>query len=884
MAGVKIISINCQGLHDYKKRKDVFQFYRQQKCNILCLQDTHFTEEMENNITNEWGYTAYFNSFSSQSRGVAILFNNNFDFIVHRKKSDDTGNFLALDLTIENSRISLITIYGPNEDDPNFYEKISDTFEEFNNRHTIVVGDFNLVINSDVDYTNYLHINNPKTREKVLEMVSTYNLLDVFREINPDKLRYTWRKPNPFKQARLDFFLISQSLLSMVEECNILTSYRSDHSPVMLNLKFDEFKHSKGLWKFNNSLLQDIEYIEAIRQIVSNIKAYYSLPIYNKSNIENITDEEIQFIIDDQLFLETLLLEIRGKTISYSSYKKKKINEKEKNLIAEITKLEINYEQNLQSIQNKKKELENIRNHKLMGNIIRSRAKWLDEGEKPTNYFLNLENRHYTNKIIPKLINENNNKDNITEQSEIFKEVESFYKNLYTRNTHSNKEYNLNELLVDTTVDKLDYAEMISLEGEITHGEAASVLINMSNNKSPGSDGFTTEFFKFFWKQLGHFIVRSLNFGYKKGELSVTQKQGIITCITKEGKSKFYIKNWRPITLLNVVYKIGSGCIAQRIKNILEKIICTDQTGFIPGRYIGENTRLIFDLMHYVEENDIPGILLLVDFEKAFDTISWKFIDKALSFFNFGPSIKKWISVFQSNTLSAVIQAGCLSNFFKLERGCRQGDPISPYLFLICAEILSIKIKNNKNIKGIKINKTEYLISQYADDTVLILDGSENSLNEAIKELNMFYALSGLKINLSKTQATWIGSKKYSIEKMCKNINLQWTTTFKLLGIYFDVDLTNILKMNYDKKLVKIKNTIKYWEKRIITPLGKITLIKSLLISQLNHLFISLPTPSSNFLKQLKEILFNFLWNSKVDKIKRKQITQDYEMGGTENG
>lgn len=144
----------------------------------------------------------------------------------------------------------------------------------------------------------------------------------------------------------------------------------------------------------------------------------------------------------------------------------------------------------------------------------------------------------------------------------------------------------------------------------------------------------------------------------------------------------------------------------------------------------------------------------------------------------------------------------------------------------------------------------------------------------------MFYALSGLKINLSKTQATWIGSKKYSIEKMCKNINLQWTTTFKLLGIHFDVDLTKILKMNYDKKLVKIKNTIKYWEKRIITPLGKITLIKSLLISQLNHLFISLPTPSSNFLKQLKEIRFNFLWNSKVDKIKRKQITQDYEMGG----
>lgn len=134
----------------------------------------------------------------------------------------------------------------------------------------------------------------------------------------------------------------------------------------------------------------------------------------------------------------------------------------------------------MQSIQNKKKELENIRNHKLMGNTIRSRAKWLDEGEKPTNYLLNLENRHYTNKIIPKLINEDNNEDNITEQSEILNEVESFYKTLYTRNTHSNNEYNLNELLVDTTVDKLNYTEMISLEGEITHREAASVLININ--------------------------------------------------------------------------------------------------------------------------------------------------------------------------------------------------------------------------------------------------------------------------------------------------------------------------------------------------------------------------------------------------------------------
>lgn len=109
----------------------------------------------------------------------------------------------------------------------------------------------------------------------------------------------------------------------------------------------------------------------------------------------------------------------------------------------------------------------------------------------------------------------------------------------------------------------------------------------------------------------------------------------------KGDKPKQYLKNWRPITLLNVVYKLASGCIAERLKTVLSKLISNDQTGFISGRYIGENTRLIYDIMNYMEENNIPGLLLIIDFEKAFDTISWEFIKKVFDFFNFGESIKK---------------------------------------------------------------------------------------------------------------------------------------------------------------------------------------------------------------------------------------------------
>ena len=172
-------------------------------------------------------------------------------------------------------------------------------------------------------------------------------------------------------------------------------------------------------------------------------------------------------------------------------------------------------------------------------------------------------------------------------------------------------------------------------------------------------------------------------------------------------------------------------------------------------------------------------------------------------------------------------------------------------------------------------------MSQYADDTSLILDGTEQSLQESIIELNKFAKISGLKINLGKSQVIWIGSKKYSEEIYQDAQNLRWgDKTFTLLGIDFHVDLHLIPKMNFDKKLVKLKEMIKTWSCRSLTPLGRITIIKSLLISQFNHLFISLPNPSEKFIKTLNQELFKFLWSSNVDKIKRDVVTNNYIEGG----
>ena len=121
------------------------------------------------------------------------------------------------------------------------------------------------------------------------------------------------------------------------------------------------------------------------------------------------------------------------------------------------------------------------------------------------------------------------------------------------------------------------------------------------------------------------FILRSLNYGYRKELLSQSQRQGVITCLPKPNKSKLFLKNWRPISLLNVLYKIASAAIANRLKKVLDKIVHKDQNGFIAGRFIGENIRTIFDILFETESQNIPGLLLLIDFKQAFDSCFMEF-------------------------------------------------------------------------------------------------------------------------------------------------------------------------------------------------------------------------------------------------------------------
>ena len=874
-------SSNCQGLGSGAsgKRRDVMKYLKNKKLDIYFLQDTHFEPSLETIIRSEWGYDCWFNSYCSRSRGVAILFNNTFEFKVKDVMKDDSGNYIIMHVVIDLKDYIFVNIYAPNRDDPQFFINIQNILQRLNIDNIILGGDWNMLINSKQDGKNYKNINNPKAREIVNDIILQFNLIDIWRDQHHDTNQFTWHKKlnnKIIQQGRLDFFLISSTLHKNVTKTSIIPGYRSDHSFITLDLNKMPNVRSKTFWKFNDNLLKDKKYINQVHDTILRLKQQYMPPVYNLHNLKSI--EHFQPCINDQLFLEVILMEIRSTTLKYSSLKKKCELNEEKQLVVEIQKLELNKADNEEMITLKSERLQTLRQNKLTGALIRARANWIENGEKPTRYFCGLENRHFTNKNIKKLIDRHGRELNT--DNDIIKETQSFYESLF-----SSKDNSLNEIdkekfndLIDT---KLTEEEAYSLEGDITLKELSQCLSKMKNNKSPGSDGFTAEFFKFFWKDLKYFVLNSVNESFKQNDLSSTQKEGVITCIPKGNKPREYLKNWRPICLLNVVYKLCSGCIASRIKSVLPILINDDQTGFIKNRFIGDNLRLTYDVMHHVNTRNKKGMLLLIDFEKAFDTVSWRFLRNTLELFNFKNDIIRWVELFMKNIKSCVIVNNKVSGWFEIHRGCRQGDPISPYLFILCAEILAIMIRKNDTIRGIDIGQRELKISQYADDTTLFMDGSKESFEYCVHTILEYAKFSGLNMNFDKTQVICLGSLRNKQIHYMPNIPIQWNPqTFTLLGIEFNVELKNIMDNNIRLKMAQMRNIMKNWSKRNLTPLGRITVLKTLVLPQITHLLMTLPPSQTDLISNLEKLFFKFIWKGKPDKIKRSLAYNKINDGG----
>lgn len=829
----------------------------------MFLQETYCSKQFKTKFNREWlhhtekikhSYTQ-----SNHSRGVAILFKKGLNIKISNTNKDTEGRKLIINCTVNDYKLSLVNIYSPNVlvDRVSFFQNSSKWVKQNITEDTSIFmgGDFNSVYESKDRTSGKVE----KCSVDFKNLMVENKLIDVYRTHNKE-IGFTWINPSdPSHRSRLDYLLTTNYLNQYIKSCRVITAPTPDHKAVVAKVELVHKQRGNGYWKLNTSILSEENYKIGVIDIIKK------------------TIDEYDNIVDKRVLWDFCKIRIKEYSIKYCVNRSKNRKNELKNLQSHFDQIEKELENESSNIEFLKTEREEVKNkidaymlEKARGTQIRSRAKWVEEGEKNTAFFARLENRHQTNNTITKL------EGNIENDSDILNEIMKFYKKLYTSSNPDIE--NIKTYLHQTKMNNiLSEDDKNICEGLISKDECSSVIKHMKNNKSPGLDGLPIEFYKAFWSEIGDLLVQVYNESFIEKELSVSQRTSVLTLLFKKG-DRLLLKNYRPISLATSDYKILAFVLANRLQKVLNKIIASSQAGYIKNRFIGCNIRLIEDLIDYCENLNEEASIIFLDFEKAFDSVEWAFIFETLKSFNFGDQFIQWVQTLYSNAGAKVKNNGYLSETFTINRGVRQGCPLSALLFVLVVEIMALNIKQDDTIKGIKIKANgkviEKKLTQLADDMQLFLNDFI-SLQNAFKNIKQFSKVAGPQLNLDKCEGIPLNKNP---EDMSNHWGLKWVNIAKCLGIYVGLDKVKCQKYNWNDKILLIEQLLSSWGKRELTIFGKIVVIKMLALSKITYSVTNTIEPKDAASK-LNKMFFNFLWGGN-DKIKRNIMINDYEQGG----
>ena len=395
-------------------------------------------------------------------------------------------------------------------------------------------------------------------------------------------------------------------------------------------------------------------------------------------------------------------------------------------------------------------------------------------------YFLRLERKRGSDIWISALRDRDGSI--VSSPSDLCTSLSAFYSDLFSA---SSVDPHVQADLVENLSSSLSGGQSSLCEGHLNVDEVLSALRGMARRKAPGLDGLPMEFYLKFRPVVGADLVSVLNSCFDSGSLSLSlsQRRGVISLSFKKG-DRLDPPNWRPITLLNVDYKLASRAIAGRLLKVIHLLVAEDQTCGVHGRFIGENVALLRDMVSFASSSRTPVAILSLDQEKAFDRVDWGFMQSTLVAMGFGPSFVAWVGLFYHRVQSCVNVNGYVSAFFNLLRGVRQGCPLSPLLYVLVSEFLAANIRCNTRISGLHIPGFPPLspISQYADDTSLIVS-SDDAIKAVFETYALFERASGSKLNQAKSKGLWLGGW---CGRSDPPVVLEWSSSkIKVLGVFF---------------------------------------------------------------------------------------------------
>lgn len=847
-----ISTINVRSVGSRVRAQSIFSFLQSVDSDVFLLQECNLPFlKKYSKWEGMWppGTSLFSGSNQNRSDGVAILIKNPLISVKGSTVVRD-GRALLARLSFMDNIFNLLNIYGFNDKNDR-YDLLEELQSHMLGRVPLVIGgDFNCVLNRKDRRGAGEDFKIDKTTVLLQGIVRDFKLVDCFKTMHPREEGFTWFSGDSTRASRIDYCFTRDCPPT---DARLTPVFFSDHVMLSCTLSLSSgVTIGSGLWKLNCSLLED-------REIVREYREQYK----EWQTLQDLYETRARW---------WEMVKERTRTFFRRVGKKKKDREDRRMLglqkrmqrYFKLTSQGFDFNSEILEI---KRQMNEIAETKSRGVILRSREKEIEEGEKCTRYFF--KKVMSKGEILTKL---RNKEGNLTTNSQEIKEtVEGFYKTLYEeKKTDKNVTEQVLEFIENTVKGS------VLLEEDFTLLELDNCLKHFKKGKSPGQDGLPLEFYLTFKDLIAHDILTVFNDFERLDLLPDSFREGIVTLIHKKDE-KTDLKNWRPVTLLNVDCKLFSKLLASRLSSVLEEVIHPDQGCAVPGRKITDSLVLIRDTICYARDRNIRLIVLNLDFEKAFDRVSHQYLFKVLRKMGFPERFIAWVGLLYRGITSRILVNGELTKAVDVRCGVRQGCPLSALLYVICVEPLAQILRRDKWINGVAVpggggSLIKCLL--YMDDFNLVCTDLL-SINRTLDLTDWFGRASASKLNREKTQAQFYGPWT-ATERTGLPLTVTQTDQ-KILGVKFDREGGG--RNNWPDVVGKVRKRLGFWGLRGLTMEGKVLIIKAVILPVL-LLVSSVFTPPRSVLLDLERAIFYFLWGSKWERVKREVMKRPKEKGG----
>uniref|UniRef100_A0A8C5WHK1 Reverse transcriptase domain-containing protein n=1 Tax=Leptobrachium leishanense TaxID=445787 RepID=A0A8C5WHK1_9ANUR len=655
---------------------------------IVMLQETHFREGSAPSLRDHRFPVGYFSNYAGgKSRGVAILFASDVQFVLQDSCVDDQGRYLFVKGKIADIVYTFATVYVANVAQSACFTRIMSKLRRFQEGVLVLAGDMNVALHPSVDTsggTSALPLHTLRTLRRSLHDM---RLVDTWRAFHPGERDYTFYSGPHHVLSCLDYIFFEQYRLDLIIEAHIHPSTWSDHAPVSVRMASPLFRPRERTWRLNVSLLSDRGAVAGTREVLTN---YFE---------ENSSSEGTRPVI-----WEAHKAMVRGDFMSRGTAIKKAREGQRLDLLAEIRTLELrrggDSDAEVQDLLLKaRRALNDLLSLDIKQAAARTKCFFALNENRPGKLLARILRKRRQMAYVPKI---RTPEGAITlRPEEITATFRDYYASLYNLSGPKPPSPGaIGDYLSANLRIRLQDGEAEQLDTPITAGEIAAALTSSKNGKSPGPDGLPAEYYREFRDLLIPHMVSTFNAITAETPFHPQTLCATIAVLPKPGKDPAECTSYRPISLLNSDIKILAHFLADILKQFLPGLVHLDQVGFIPGREARDGTQRAINAVAAARRSGQRLLLLSTDAEKAFDRVLWPFLFQTLRTLGLGSGFLTWVQVLYTLPTARIKVNGALSASFPISNGTRQGCPLSPLLFALSLEPFLEAVRRNPASTG----------------------------------------------------------------------------------------------------------------------------------------------------------------------------------------